>query len=280
MAKKRFPTSPRFEFGIVSADIIEDVLIDLAKENEQCLANLSEYAGTFKDPRIIEIVFILSEVWCQDNSTKYQAVEILDRYKEIHICRNDKKFLHKTSKEYRETLLSDTTLSEPWSLLKVHLSKTFMLRLTSCFQVASKLSFHCHVIDNNTVQKFLQSVGFTYSKVEILKSELTVLNTLDFHVNLLSPFSYVELLLEVLGHNGCSLSLKHLREMCILILDLVYLLKSSIYDMILKASIEFPSPNNLQRKKFMPVKEDQMLLATGIISASALILRENSWNKV
>ncbi|KAE8575737.1 hypothetical protein XENTR_v10003926 [Xenopus tropicalis] len=272
-AKKRFPSSPAYMFGVVSSDIIEDVLVALAKENEQSLANLSENAGSFKDPRVVEIIFLLSEYWGQDSSTKYQAVEILDRFMILHV-----EDVFKTSAEYKNIM--DRSQAEPWSSLKIRLCDTFMLHLASCVQIASKLYFHCHIVNYNTILKFLGSAGYTYTKAELLASELTVLKTLHFHVNLLSPFSYVEMLLEVLGHNGCSLSLRPLREMCIMILDLVYLVKNAIYDMVLKASIDLQSPTALQRIKFVPVKEDQMLLAASVISVGVFILGHDSWNQV
>ncbi|XP_041432579.1 cyclin N-terminal domain-containing protein 1 [Xenopus laevis] len=272
-AKKRFPASPASMFGMVSSDIIEDVLVDLAKENEQSLANLSEYAGSFKDPRVIEIIFLLSEYWGQDSSTKYQAVEILDRFMILHV-----EEVYKSSAEYRNIM--ERSQAEPWNSLKIRLCDTFMLHLASCVLIASKLYFHCHIVDYNIALKFFGSAGYAYTKAELLRSELTVLRTLDFRVNLLSPFSYVEMLLEVLGHNNCSLSLKSLREMCIMILDLVYLVRNIIYDMILKTSTDLQSPTALQRIKFLPVKEDQMLLAASVISAGAFILGHDSWNQV
>ncbi|KAM4691879.1 cyclin N-terminal domain-containing protein 1 [Rhinophrynus dorsalis] len=276
------PAPPGTLFGFVSSDILEDVLIDLAKENDQGISCLSEYTGFFKEQKIIgercvyfisEMIFLLSDVWCQDSSTKYQAVEILDRFMLLRI-----EELYKSSAEYKKT--TDTSEVQSWSSMKADLCNTFLLHLVSCIQIASKLSFYSHIINNNKVLKFLQSVGYKTSKEEILKSEITVLKTLHFHVSLLSPFNYIEMLLEVLGHNGCTLSLKELREMCIMILDLVYLLRNPLYDMLLKASVDLSTPSNLQRTEFVSVKEDKMLLATGVIAASAFILNGESWNQV
>ncbi|MEE6508409.1 hypothetical protein FKM82_020878, partial [Ascaphus truei] len=272
-AKARVPAPPGTIFGVLSSDILEDVLIDLAKENEQCLSHLSEYAGCFKDPKIIELVFLLAELWCQDSSTKYQAVEILDRFMISHVEK-----LYSSTAESRKN--TETAPAKTWSSLKADLCDTFMLRLASCIQIASKLHFHCHVVDNNTVLQFLKSAGYKYLKEELLRSELTVLKTLEFRMNLASPFTYVEMLLEVLGHNGCSVSLKDLRDMSVKVLDLVYLLKNPIYDMLLKATVELSTPSDLQRAKFVSVKEDQMLLASGVIVTSAFILNQVSWNQV
>ncbi|KAM4622255.1 cyclin N-terminal domain-containing protein 1 [Discoglossus pictus] len=269
----RVPETPGTLFGVVPSSILEDVLIDLARENEKGLANLSELAGCFKDAKVIELVFLLSELWCQDSSTKYQAVEILDRFMISHIEET-----YKSSVEAEQC--ADTSQCETWSALKSKLCDTFMLRLASCVQIASKLYFHCHIINTNTVLHFLKSKGYTYSKEEILRSELTVLKTLNFRINLLSPFTYVEMLLEVLGHNGSSVSLEELRDMCVKVLDLVYLLRNPIYDLLLKASVDLSTPNDLQRTMFVSVKEDQMLLGAGVIAASAFIICQESWNQV
>ncbi|XP_053573972.1 cyclin N-terminal domain-containing protein 1 [Bombina bombina] len=264
---------PGAVYGVVSTDILEDILVDLAKENEERLANLSEYAGSFKHQKVIELVFLLSELWCQDSSTKYQAVEILDRFMILHI----EEMYNSTAESKKEV---EASHCRTWNSIKSSLCDTFMLRIVSCVQIASKLYFHCHIINNNAVLQFLKSAGCTYNKVEVLESELTVLKTLKFRINHLSPFTYVEMLLEVLGHNGSTVSLKDFRDMCIKVMDLVYLLRNPIYDMLLKASVDLSTPSDLQRTKFVSVKEDQMLLATGVIATSAYILIQGSWNEV
>lgn len=55
------------------------------------------------------------------------------------------------------------------------------------------------IVNNNLVLKFLQSLGFSYTTVELLESELAVLKALQFQINVPTPLAYVEMLLEVLG---------------------------------------------------------------------------------
>lgn len=55
------------------------------------------------------------------------------------------------------------------------------------------------IINSNAVIQFLRSAGYSYTKKDLLQSEMTVLKTLDFHINIQSPFTFVEMLLEVLG---------------------------------------------------------------------------------
>lgn len=56
-------------------------------------------------------------------------------------------------------------------------------------------------VTSDTALKFLQSLKYSYTKQELLESELAVLNTLHFHINVSTPLAYVELLLEVLGES-------------------------------------------------------------------------------
>ncbi|XP_053309780.1 cyclin N-terminal domain-containing protein 1 [Spea bombifrons] len=271
--KKKFSSAPGTLFGFAPLDIVKDIVLDLVQKNDPVLDNLSGYTGSFRDRKVIELVFLLSEFWCQDSATKYQAVEILDRFMILYIEK-----LHTSCMEAKR--IPETLQAKSWSLMKGSLCDNFLLHLVSCIQIASKLCFHCHIINNSMVLQFLQLAGYTYKKDEVVKSELTVLKTLHFQLNVLSPLSYVEILLEVLGHSGCSLSLEHLRDMCLMVLDLVYLVRNPIYEMLLETSMGMPMPSRLQRSKFVSVKEDQMLLATGVITTSACILNQDSVNKV
>ncbi|XP_027630593.1 cyclin N-terminal domain-containing protein 1 isoform X4 [Tupaia chinensis] len=174
----------------------------------------------------------------------------------------------------------EKTEFQNWRALKEQLFNKFILRLVSCVQLASKLSFHYNIISNVTVLNFLQALGYLYTKEELLESELDILKSLNFQINLPTPLAYVEMLLEVLGYNGCSVSATQLHATCLTLLDLVYLLHESIYESLLRASIENSTPSQLQGEKFISVKEDFMLLAVGIIAASAFIQNHECWSQV
>ncbi|XP_075418015.1 cyclin N-terminal domain-containing protein 1 isoform X2 [Tenrec ecaudatus] len=167
-----------------------------------------------------------------------------------------------------------------WRALKEQLLNKFLLRLVSCVQLASKLSFHYNIISNITILNFLQALGYQYTKEELVDSELDVLKSLNFQINLSTPLAYVEVLLEVLGYNGCLVPAAQLHATCLTLLDLVYLLHDPIYESLLRASIENSTPSQLQGEKFTSVKEDFMLLAVGIIAASAFIQNPACWSQV
>ncbi|XP_051496104.1 cyclin N-terminal domain-containing protein 1 [Apus apus] len=269
-ASRRHDPGP--SFGQVAPEVIEDTLIHLATENEQRLSELPGQAGCFKQRQIVEFIFLLSEKWHLDPSARYRAVELFERFmikQADQIC-----------KASREKVKQCEQGGGSWSSWKDQMYKAFVLRLVSCVQLASKLSLHYNIVNSDTALKFLQSLKYSCTKQELLESELAVLKTLHFQINLSTPLAYVELLLEVLGHNGCLLPARPLHQMCVQILDFSYLTRDSIYDTLLKIAIENSTPNKLQVAKFLSVKEDSMLLAVGIISTSVFTLDPRHWRQV
>ncbi|XP_027520639.1 cyclin N-terminal domain-containing protein 1 isoform X1 [Corapipo altera] len=260
-------------FSGVTPEIIEDTLIHLATENEQYLSELPEHAGSFKDTRIVEFIFLLSEKWRLDQSARYQAVELLERF----MIKQLEQLWESSSGSVKGGAQGQ---GSSWSSVRDQIVSTFVLRLVSCIQLASKLSLHYSRVTSDTALKFLQSLKYSYTKQELLDSELAVLNTLHFHINVPTPLAYVELLLEVLGHNGCLLPAKPLHHMCVQLLDFCYLSRETIYDTLLKIAIENSTPSKLQVAKFLTVKEDFMLLAVGIISTGMFILSPGHWEQV
>ncbi|XP_056218605.1 cyclin N-terminal domain-containing protein 1 [Falco biarmicus] len=257
-------------FGQVIPEVIEDKLICLATENEQYLSKLPDQAGCFKETQIVEFIFLLCEKWHLDQLARYQAVELFERF-----------MIKQVEQISRENVQScEQGQGSSWSSLKDQIDDTFVLRLVSCVQLASKLSLHYNIVNNDTAVKFLQSLKYSYTKQDLLDSELAVLKTLHFQISVSTPLAYVELLLEVLGHNGCLLPAKPLYQMCVQLLDFSYLTRDSIYDTLLKIAIENSTPSELQVAKFLTVKEDFMLLAVGIISTSVFIRNPEHWKQV
>uniref|UniRef100_A0A665WCY9 Cyclin N-terminal domain containing 1 n=1 Tax=Echeneis naucrates TaxID=173247 RepID=A0A665WCY9_ECHNA len=164
----------------------------------------------------------------------------------------------------------------------VKMKKKFPLIVFSCVKLASKLSLHAHIIDNNTAVHFLNSVGHRVSKQTLLDLELMILKGLDFRLNTPNPLTYVEILLEVLGKtiNTSKVPVERLYDLCHHVLQFVCLQKTAIYDTLLKTTIQQGSPSREQREKFVTVTEDCMLLGVGVIAVAAFILRVKNWEKV
>ncbi|KAJ7421102.1 Cyclin N-terminal domain-containing protein 1 [Willisornis vidua] len=254
-------------FSGVTPDIIEDTLVHLATENEQYLSALPEHAGSFKDTRVVGEVTQPQQPRGGNSRTASPG---------------RLKFMLKQVEQMWESSRGGSAQGQgsSWSSVKDQLVNTFVLRLVSCVQLASKLSLHYCRVTSDRALKFLQSLKYSYSKQELLESELTVLHTLHFHINVSTPLAYLELLLEVLGHNGCLLPAKPLHQLCLQLLDFCYLTREAIYDTLLKITIENSTPSKLQVAKFLTVKEDFMLLAVGIISTGVFILSPGRWEQV
>ncbi|XP_060111500.1 cyclin N-terminal domain-containing protein 1 [Heteronotia binoei] len=254
-------------FGMIAPELLEDVLLQMAKENERSLRQLCDKMGFFKETQIVEFVLLLSEKWSLPEFARYQAIEIFERF----MLTLTQEFSFSTGAEDKE---SNCVFA------RQQMVDTCVLRLISCIQLASKLSFHYSIVSNAVVLKFLQSMGFSYTAKDLLESELAILKALHFQINVPTPLAYTEMLLEVLGYNGCLLPTEQMHTMCRHLLALTYLLRVSIYSTLLKASIENTSPNKLQLAKFAAVKEDLMLLAVGVIGASAFLLHTEDWSRV
>ncbi|XP_041029713.1 cyclin N-terminal domain-containing protein 1, partial [Carcharodon carcharias] len=219
----------------------------------------------------LKFVFLLCEQLGLHQVTRYQAVEILERFMIRYI-----------EKLYSARCTGSVKNAEKygWGLLQVRIQDHFVLRIMSCVQIASKISFHYQIVNITMALKFLQSLGYSYKREDFLDSELLVLETLSFQVNVPSPFTHTEILLEVMGYNDPSVPVKNLHCISLKVLKFVYLMRNTIYENLLKITIENSTPSELQRAKFLSVKEDCMLLAVGVIGTSAIILNYTPWFKV
>uniref|UniRef100_A0A8C7TQQ5 Vacuolar protein-sorting-associated protein 25 n=1 Tax=Oncorhynchus mykiss TaxID=8022 RepID=A0A8C7TQQ5_ONCMY len=184
--------SKNLKFGEASFEILSDFLINLNIRNKDKLSNLSRYSGDFKDKRLIECIFLVTEELRLDPLVGYHAVEILERFMIKHL---EDLF----STPHTPAGAAGAHEGNYADLVYEKLSEKFHLILLSCVQIASKLSLHSAVVDNNTAAQFLHSMGHSVSKQTIMDMELMILKALDFRLNTPNPLTYVEILLEVLG---------------------------------------------------------------------------------
>ncbi|XP_046888702.1 cyclin N-terminal domain-containing protein 1 isoform X2 [Hypomesus transpacificus] len=253
-------------------EILPDFLINLNNRNKEKLNNLSQYSGDFKDKRLIECVFLITDELNLDPLVGYHAVELLERFMIKHL---EDLF---TTPTPQGAALCDHGHYEDLVYEKLH--EKFYLIVLSCVQLASKLSLHSGIVDNNTAVQFLHSMGHSVSKRTLLESELMILKVLDYRLNVPNPLTYVEILLEVLVHNESSIPVEHLHHLCRHVLQFTYLQKTAIYDSLLMATTRRSSPSNEQREVFAPVTEDCMLLGVGVIGVAAYIHNVPMWKQV
>ncbi|XP_055513131.1 cyclin N-terminal domain-containing protein 1 isoform X1 [Leucoraja erinacea] len=208
------PQTPELAFVAASPEMLEEFLVDVAKENENHLLKLPQHAGSFKKLRLIG----------SDKDTE----------------KND------------------------WTLTQITIQEHFVLRIMSCVQIASKISFHYQIVNNDMALKFLQSLGYSYKREDLLDSELLVLKTLNFQVNVPTPFTHTEILLEVMGYNDPSVPVKYLHSISLKVLTFVYLMRNTIYENLLKIAIENSTPTDLQRQVLFVCTLGSVILLTHI----------------
>ncbi|KAM8730633.1 cyclin N-terminal domain-containing protein 1 isoform 1-T1 [Acanthopagrus schlegelii] len=271
MSRTFFPPSQRINLKFREApfDLLTDFLINLNKRNKDHLNSLSQCSGNFRDHRLTEYIFLMTEELSLDPLAGYHAIELLQRFIVKHLTG-----LLTPQGEAADPQRSDE------SAVFDSVKEKFPLIIFSCVQLASKMSLHSHIIDNHTAVRFLRSLGHSVSKKTLLMSELTVLKGLEFGLNTLNPLIYVEILLEVLGHNEPSVSVEHLYHLCRHVLHFVSLQRDVIYDSLLVTTTQCVSPSREQREQFVTVTEDYMLLGVGVIAVASFVLYVTKWEQV
>ncbi|KAG8008753.1 Cyclin N-terminal domain-containing protein 1 [Nibea albiflora] len=273
---KRFISSPSesisLKFGEASVELLTDFLVNLNKRNKDNLNSLSQCSGNFKDERLVEYIFLMTKELRLDPLAAYHAAELLQRFMVRHLT-------DLLTARSPPGAAADPLISLEDALFD-RLKEKFPLIIFSCVQLASKLSLHSHIIDNNTAVQFLHSLGHSVSKQTLVESELMVLKGLEFRLNAPNPLTYVEILLEVLAHNEPSISLEHLYHLSHYVLQFISLQRSAIFDALLVTTTQCVSPSREQREKFVTVTEDYMLLGVGVIAVASFILYGREWKQV
>ncbi|KAK0135715.1 Cyclin N-terminal domain-containing protein 1 [Merluccius polli] len=274
---KRFLCSPgrtnRLQFGVASFDLLLDVLTNLNNMNKDKLNNLAVCSGYFRDKQLIECIFLMTQELRLDPLVGYCAIEILERFMVKQL-----EGLFTTPAPCGAAAAGLPSNYE--NLVFEKLNVKFTLIVFSCVQIASKLCLHSDIVDNNTAVRFLHWMGRTVSKKTLMESELEILKGLDFNLNVPNPLTYVEILLEVLGHNERSTPMEQLYHLCGHVLQFACLQRTAIYESLLVVTTQCISPSQEQRDKFLTVTEDCMLLGVGVITVAAIILNISKWEQV
>nr|XP_040032472.1 cyclin N-terminal domain-containing protein 1 [Gasterosteus aculeatus aculeatus] len=260
------------KFGEASSDLLTAFLVNLNNKNKDNLNSLSKCSGEFKDKRLMEFIFLITQELKLDPLVGYHAIELLQRFMVRYLT----DLLSTPSPE-------GAAAAEPRSSEDAvfdEVKDKFHLIIFSCVRLASKLLLHSQIIDNNTAVGFLHSVGHTVSKQTLLESELMVLKGLEFKLNTPNPLTYVEILLEVLGHNEPSIPVQRLHPVCCHILQFVSLQRAAVYHSLLVTTTQCVSPSAEQREKFVTVTEDCMLLGVCVIAVATFILSVKNWEQV
>ena len=262
---KIFGSPPEPLFNLPTNNIpnlLQQSLQSLAKLNDTAVSSYKadKCEGIFKTGRPVAYFIYLSNHFNLPADIKYKALQLFQQFMTQHVC-----------ELYEHVQLSQHTASPiKWETVENRLQHQITLRALTCLQLASKLSLHYKVVSISRIRSYLANCGFRYASSSIVQSEIRVLKTLDYRVHGPTPLDYIEVLLEVLGHNVTSLPVKQLYGVSMQLLDMYYL---SCTDIISKLR-ERASPKDAQSKKPpLGIEMDYLLLGCGIIGAASFILQ-------
>jgi hypothetical protein len=237
-------------------DLLQQSLSSLAQLNDVAMASyqVDRSEGAFKTGKAIAYFIHLTERFNLPSDIKYRAIELFHRFMTRHIS------------ELYEHVQSTVDTANPlnWEVVETRLQHQVTLRALGCLQLATKLSLHYKIISINRIRSYLAGCGFRYTSTSLVQSEIRILKTLDYKVHHPSPLDYIEVLLEALGSNDQSLTIKQLYSVSCQILDIYYLNYNDVMSKLKRNS-----------SKINPELEvDFLLLGGGIIGAAAFILHQ------
>lgn len=258
----------------LSADILEDWLYILASENygsdRKTLRNV--HKGYFKCGVSVELLFRICDLLKQSPEVKYHSAELFDLFMYHHIIDLWKQTAeNNTQQEIRRT---------EWNAVLSRIRNQVVLRMLTCIQIASKLYYSQKCVTISEMMVFIRKLGYSFRKKSFLNSELRVLNSLRYKVNVTTPLVYVETLLESLGRNDSTLNIKGLYDVSLNVMDITYLKRNDIYHrlfMRITGKSQYLDDDN--KVKYQSVKDDQLFLAATIIASASYILIQYSYNQ-
>ena len=259
------PPEPLFNEKLLGMkpELLDNTLQMLAKENERNMLNMDdECKGIFKSGKRAIYMFLLCKHFKLGYEEQNIAVELFSRFMSRHIV--------ELMQHVQDTKKTDNPIE--WGHVEERVKHQITLRAVTCAQLASKVSSHYTIISLNSAKRFLSAHGFRYATNSIVQSEIRVLKTLDYMVHPPIPITYVEALLEVLGHNSPSIKVKHLHGICLSVLEVYYIQRASIYAKLKRIS----GITSKQKSRATIVEKDNMLTGTAIIGAAAFILNKRT----
>lgn len=260
------------KFRQASFDQLTDFLVNINKENKDKLDCLSKCSGSFKDKNVTEYIFLMTKALALHPHVGYHASELLERFMITHLIKVFTTSTPQGAAAVRPIGYEDAVSNT--------LKDKFPFIVFTCVQLASKMFLQSNIIDNIGAVRFLQSMGYSVSKKDLLDSELMVLKGLDFKLDVCNPLTYVEIILEVLGHNEPSIPVEHTYDLCQQVLQFVVLERMAIYDSLLLVTTRCQQPSLEQREKFSTVTEDYMLLGVAVVAVALYIFNVSQWKKV
>nr|XP_002735714.2 PREDICTED: cyclin N-terminal domain-containing protein 1-like [Saccoglossus kowalevskii] len=268
------PPEPVFnlEGACMPAELLEDQLFILASQNEEyAQCNTIYDQGYFCSGILAQYIFLVCEKFRLPSESQFLAVDIFDKFMSRHL-HGLYKYI-RTSNKYADK-------KEEWKALENKLSRLMCLRMVSSVQIASKLISHAKVVTIRKCNNFLSQSGRNYTNESIMLSELSILKALDFKVSSTSALTYIEALLEILGHNDTMTNVKVLHDTCLHILEMTYIQRQSVYEKLCCIATGNAEVCHEERVKFRTVEQDMMLLSVAIIGAATYVTEQKMLDRV
>lgn len=221
-----------------------------------------------------EFIMMLCQQWKLPDETKYKAIEILSRFMssliaQLHDVIHGKIGQEKSAVDANKSkesghISSDLeagsvfsaadrsnhqgwmnkekdgsqTESNEWEETVEHIKSQMKLRAVTAIMIASKVTSHEHIITLNKAVDILIKQNHIYSKNVIVKSELRVLNTINYSLRLLdTPYPCTMVLLEILCRIDDRFIAGMIHKFCIDLLDLYYYLQPKVLSGLSKISV-------------------------------------------
>ena len=247
----------------LSPELLTEALQYLSNRNEEAIENCScnDVGACFKGGQCAVYLFELCKRFGLRPEVRYWTAELFQRFMVKHIT--------ELSAHVRNSLSTKSPIE--WRDVETRVKNQVPLRAVSCAQLASKLSSHYTIVSLSKAKAFLTECGFRYAPMSIMQSEIRILKTLDFCVHNATPVEFVEVLLEVLGHNDSRLCVKELHGVALKVLDIFYISREQVYSKLVMCCTARGT-----REPRASLEADFMLLATAIISAAAFTYDQSS----
>ncbi|XP_025080527.1 cyclin N-terminal domain-containing protein 1-like isoform X3 [Pomacea canaliculata] len=243
-------------------EVLQEWLINLAMRNCQEIQQACVPHGLFKQGAAAAFLFLVCDKLQLPWQVQFTAIELFDRFMRKHI---EDLYMY----VYNNSSKPAAKVTE-WRSIVERVEKQLVLRIVSCCQIASKLNSHYEVITVSRAKRFLLDFGFNYSNDSVLQSELRVLKTVNFDVNVSSPLDYVETLLQVLAHNAAAfdLPISLYQSVATKLLTILYIRSNHIFVSLLPQA---GLTSTTLQQRLSAIQADKLLMGLAVIAAAVYI---------
>lgn len=252
----------------IPRELLEEWLLDMAKRNEERISSSNSLEFLWSSD-VTEFIFNVCSLFNLNNCVKFAALEIFERFLAYHVM------------ELRSCVRNNQDKDEPlsWNSIEERIANQTILRAMTSIQLASKLESHYNHLLPKQVSQLLDKTGKSYTKMGIFNSEIRIIRTMKYKMNVTNPSLYVGLLLCVLYTNDPSTDDILYTASC-KVLELVYLNRARIYDQLYESITGISAVNSPENKNMTKIRADYMLLATAVIATAACIIMKDNWNVI